>query len=578
MKKSLFTLGLSTLGLTFVMQANALNVVDLSSQNPADMGLDNLSFKSVFNTSSSERKLNYKSEKFDVKMLSSKADESGKIHTRYNQTYNGIPVYGRQVIHHKESSRLGFGVSKSKYTGQLVTDLDMDLAGSKVAAGFTDKSALEYAKSLHNSKNNSLVPSKLHYENESSELMVYTHDSSDKAKLVYRVSFFVDDVDGNNPARPTFIIDASTKEVIKSWNSLMHDRVATGPGGNEKIGKIYYGDDAPKLDVRETKRGECFMTSKKVRTVNLKNGYMGAKTHHFECYESVDEEVNGAYAPINDAHYYGEQVFNMYKDWYNKAPLTFKLIMRVHYGNNYENAFWNGSSMTFGDGRNYFYPLVSMDVVGHEVSHGYTEQNSNLEYMGQSGGINESFSDMAGKASEYYTFGANTWGIGEDITKGDEPLRYMDTPEKDGTSIGDARDYYEWLDVHYSSGVFNKAFYLLSTSDGWNVKKAFDVFVHANTFYWVPTTDYVEGALGSMYSAEDLGFDMQDVVDVFKKVGIECSDDSCVVMPKDEPKDEDSESDDGSQDDTGSDGQSDDGEQSDDGQSEDAPSDTESNT
>ena len=87
----------------------------------------------------------------------------------------------------------------------------------------------------------------------------------------------------------------------------------------------------------------------------------------------------------------------MYRNWYNTAPLSFKLKMRVHYSRNYENAFWDGSQMTFGDGATTFYPLVSLDVAAHEVSHGFTEQNSGLVYSGQSGGINEAFSDMAGK-------------------------------------------------------------------------------------------------------------------------------------------------------------------------------------
>lgn len=560
MRKNLINLGISSLGITIFLQANALNVVNLSSQNADELNLDNITFSSLFRGASDQRNISYKNQSYDLKLVSSKTDKNGKSHTRYVQTYNGIPVYGRQIVHHKDAARFAFGPSKAKYTGQLITDLNNDLAGVQVASGFDNSSALAMAKQLHNSKQKIVDTSKLIYENESAELMVYTQDAKDKPKLVYRVSFFVDDKDGNMPARPTYLINASTKEVEKSWNALMHDRVVTGPGGNEKIGKFIYGEDAPKLDVRETRRGECFFTNSKVRTVNLNNGYMGAKTYHFECYDNAEKEVNGAYSPLNDAHYYGEQVFNMYHDWYDKAPLTFKLIMRVHYGNSYENAFWNGSSMTFGDGRNYFYPLVSMDVVGHEVSHGYTEQNSNLEYMGQSGGINESFSDMAGKASEYYTFGKNTWGIGDDITKGDEPLRYMDTPEKDGTSIGDARDYYEWLDVHYSSGVFNKAFYLLATSNGWNTKKAFDVFVHANTYYWIPTSDYVDAALGSVYSAEDLGFDMDVVADVFKKVGIECTDDSCKVMPKPEPEpDPEDDSDSDSDSDTDSDTDSDDG-------------------
>ena len=127
----------------------------------------------------------------------------------------------------------------------------------------------------------------------------------------------------------------------------------------------------------------------------------------------------------------------MYSGWYNTAPISQKLRMRVHYSNNYENAFWDGSQMTFGDGASTFYPLVSLDVSSHEVSHGFTEQNSGLRYAGQSGGINEAFSDMAGEAAEYFMKGSNDWLVGADIFKQAEgSLRYMEDPTRDGRSIG----------------------------------------------------------------------------------------------------------------------------------------------
>ena len=73
--------------------------------------------------------------------------------------------------------------------------------------------------------------------------------------------------------------------------------------------------------------------------------------------------------------------------------------------------------MTFGDGATRFYPLVSLDVSSHEVSHGFTEQNSGLIYRGQSGGINEAFSDMAGEAAEAYFKEENDFLIGYSIFK-----------------------------------------------------------------------------------------------------------------------------------------------------------------
>jgi vibriolysin len=211
----------------------------------------------------------------------------------------------------------------------------------------------------------------------------------------------------------------------------------------------------------------------------------------------------------------------MYNDWLGIPPLTFQLTMRVHYGINYENAFWNGSSMTFGDGQTTFYPLVGLDVSAHEVSHGFTEQHSNLIYSGQSGGINESFSDIAGEAADEYMRGSTDFEVGADIFK--EPgqaLRYMYHPPLDEQSIDHTRDYYSGLNVHYSSGIYNKAFYLLATTEGWDVQKAFKLFATANRVHWTAFSSFDEGYDGLMAAAGDLGYSDADVTDAFYEVGV----------------------------------------------------------
>jgi PKD repeat protein len=177
--------------------------------------------------------------------------------------------------------------------------------------------------------------------------------------------------------------------------------------------------------------------------------------------------------------------------------------------------------MTFGDGYSTFYPLVCLDVVAHEVSHGFTENHSGLIYSSQSGGINEAFSDMAGEACEYYMRGTNDFMCGYDIFKAaGQALRYLCNPPQDGISIDHVSEYYEGLDVHYSSGVFNKAFCLVAQSAGWNTHMAFDAFTRANMYYWTPSTTFQQGAEGVMNAAVDLGYPCQDVVNAFAQVGI----------------------------------------------------------
>ncbi|MCG6326531.1 hemagglutinin, partial [Vibrio alginolyticus] len=150
--------------------------------------------------------------------------------------------------------------------------------------------------------------------------------------------------------------------VVKQWDGLAHaDATGTGPGGNQKTGMYQYGTDYPGFAVSKT-GSTCTMLSSAVKTVDLKNKTSGTTAYSYDCNNSSNyndyKAVNGAYSPLNDAHYFGKVVFDMYNDWLNTSPLTFQLTMRVHYGSNYENAFWDGSAMTFGDGYSTFYPLV----------------------------------------------------------------------------------------------------------------------------------------------------------------------------------------------------------------------------
>jgi hypothetical protein len=166
-------------------------------------------------------------------------------------------------------------------------------------------------------------------------------------------------------------------------------------------------------------------------------------------------------------------------------------------------------------------------VTSHEISHGYTEQNSGLEYSGQSGGMNEAYSDIAGEAAEFYDRGAADFLVGRDIVKTSagigDALRYMCNPPQDGGSIDNAANYTSSMDVHYTSGVYNKAFCLLAKTAGWDVKKAFQAFALANKSYWTTTATFNSGACGVQSAATDLGYNANDVIAAFTGVGVSCS-------------------------------------------------------
>lgn len=440
---------------------------------------------------------------------SSVALAGGHKVVRQQQMFHGVPVYGRSiaVVQDAQGNAL-------RATGELMQSASLDLAS--VAPKLSSAKAIAVLKGHAHT----MLVGGATLNNQKTDLFVYPQDNG-TARLVYRVSYFVG---GANPSRPTAIIDANTGAVIKSWNGLT-DASANGPGGNQKIGQYTYGTDYAALDVTQS-GSTCTLQNTNVKTYNLNHGTSGGSVVSFTCPTSNTDAINGAYSPVNDAHHFGGVVHDMYNSYTGAPPLNMQLVMKVHYKSNYENAFWDGSAMYFGDGASTFYPLVSLDVTSHEISHGYTEQNSGLEYTGQSGGMNEAYSDIAGEAAEFYDRGAADFLVGADIVKTSagigDALRYMCNPPQDGGSIDNAADYNSSLDVHYSSGVYNKSFCLLAKTSGWDVKKAFQVYALANKSYWTATSTFNSGACGVESAATDLGYNANDVIAAFNGVGVTC--------------------------------------------------------
>jgi hypothetical protein len=320
--------------------------------------------------------------------------------------------------------------------------------------------------------------------------------------------------------------------VLEKWEGINHVD-GTGPGGNAKTGQYEYQVGGKYGPLNVTQVGStCSLDSPNVFTLNMNGGTTATATHSFTCPRNTVKAINGAFSPMNDAHAFGSVVFNMYQSYLGIRPISQKLKMRVHYDLNYENAFWDGTQMTFGDGATTFYPLVSLDVTSHEVSHGFTEQNSALVYSGMSGGMNEAFSDMAGEAAEYFQRGTNDFLVGAEIFKNGTALRYMNNPPLDGASIDNASKYTSALDVHYTSGVYNKAFYLLATTAGWNTKMAFQVMAHANDVYWTSSSTFDAGACGVEKAASDYAYNVAAVTAAFNAVGVNCSSGAATALSK----------------------------------------------
>jgi Zn-dependent metalloprotease len=450
---------------------------------------------------------------------SERIDQAGKTHKRYQQYYKGVPIWGDTLTVHSNPA------GKLKASGFLIKGLERTNISDAVDNGpsiTADQAITSVQAQLKHSSADWVISA------ESIKAIIYIENQ--KVTLAYLIEYLAEPANTQipfrssnalKPSRPFFILDANTGKTLKKWEGLNHVKIGTGPGGNEKIGRYEYGNDFAFLDVQEN-ADTCTLENDNVKTVNLNNGTSGSTAYSYTCPENTFQTINGAYSPLNDAHYFGNVVFNMYQDWLNTSPLSFQLIMRVHYDTNYDNAFWDGQAMSFGDGASMFYPLVDINVSAHEVSHGFTEQNSGLVYSNESGGMNEAFSDIAGEAAEFYLRGHVDWLVGADITKNMTALRYFENPTLDGISIGHTDDYSNGMDVHNSSGIYNRAFYLLANSANWDVQTAFITFAHANMNYWTANETFINGACGVIDSAYDLNYDFLKVDTAFKAVGIDC--------------------------------------------------------
>jgi len=231
-----------------------------------------------------------------------------------------------------------------------------------------------------------------------------------------------------------------------------------------------------------------------------------------------------------DAHWGTEATYDYLWNIHNRNSINdsgFALVSYIHYDQNYVNAFWNGTVMTYGDGNALNGPLTTLDIVGHEITHGLTDFTSDLIYANESGALNESFSDIFGTALEFYARpNRANWTIGEDIGGA---FRNMSNPNSNGDP--DTYEGQNWRQtkgciptagndrcgVHSNSGVQNYWFYLLvnggagvnDATDSFNVvglgmNKAEKIAFRNLTVYLNPSSNFNEARFYAIKSAIDL--------------------------------------------------------------------------
>lgn len=455
----------------------------------------------------------------------SESDKRNMTHYRYEQRYNGIKVEHAGWIIHTKNGKI---VSQN---GKLVKDFPPSL--QKKASIDTEKAlnlALKYVGA---------AKYKWEIKEEEDFLKREQHNASatffPKAELVYysgendiipsslRLAYKFDIYAHEPLGRQYLFIDAQNGKILGNRN-LLHESNASGTAvtaysGTQMITADFTGS---LYRLRETARGGG---NGIVNTFNLQNttNYNGAVD--FTDTDNIWNNVNAnkdEYA--TDAHWGTEKTYDYFLQKHNRNSIDdagFPLNSYVHYSSSYFNAFWDGYRMTYGDGNslNNNKPLTSLDVCGHEISHGLTEHTSGLIYSDESGALNEAFSDIFGTAIEWFARPSNKdWLIGGDfytIRSMSNPNSYNDPDTYEGDYwVSDGSDY---GGVHSNSGVLNYWFYLLTvggngTNDhnytyavsGIGMDKAASIAYRLNSYYLLSTSEYMDARTFGIQAAEDL--------------------------------------------------------------------------
>jgi len=429
--------------------------------------------------------------KGDFAVQNVEKDGSSQI-VRLQQEVDGVPVFGSVVVGN---------VAKDGTLKAVVNDAInvKGKPGLAKKATLSEKKAIKlYQKAIKASKFE-VAPK--------AELVIYP--VKDDAVYAYKVTSTV--LAGKEPSRWTYFIDANSGKVLNKFDQLAHATGTTVLGTSATFNTTL---SAGKYYLQDTTRG------KGVYTYDAKNRTSLPGT----LWADADNVFNATYdrAAVS-AHVNAAKTYDFYKNTYGRNSYDnagARLNSTVHYSTNYNNAFWDGTKMVYGDGDGTTFVALSgaLDVVAHELTHAVTEYTAGLVYQNESGAINEAVSDIMGTVAEY-TVGSNfDWLVGEDIyTPGvsGDALRSMSNPAAYGDPDHYSKRYTGTQDnggVHINSGIINKAAYLLGNGGtfynvsvtGIGVPKLGAIYYRALNVYLTPNSNFSSLRAAVVQSAKDL--------------------------------------------------------------------------
>lgn len=445
-------------------------------------------------------------------------------HLRYQQRYNGIPVLGSELILHHNGTRL------NSLNGHIAPSISIS-----TDATITERKALDIA--LSNLPSQQYAWESDHVHNPELNLFImdkaFPEYSGDHV-LVYRV-----DIYSYKPLeKKRFYIDAYDGTIVLSHNLLM-----SCFGGLGTAETLYHGSrslethkDTGAYELNDLTRGNG------IETISSTGKKYFDEDNNWEA-GSFTQKVGAL-----DVHFGAQATYDFYKRYFNRDGVdgkNSKLLNKIIDTTLFVNAFWDGAGTNFGigDGVN-TNPLTSLDVVAHELTHGVTQFTCGLEYLYESGALNEGFSDIFGKAVEFEFDSVNfNWLIGNRFfNKADSAFRSMEDP----LLFQNPKNYKgsRWVansgdngGVHSNSGVVNYWFYLLSEGGTGmteknisfdvkkiGIRKAAALVYEAMTNYLISTSKYYDLRQATLeITAKEYGAcsdEYKNIVEAWVAVGI----------------------------------------------------------
>jgi Zn-dependent metalloprotease len=372
-------------------------------------------------------------------LLMAKQDDLGMTHVRLDQVHQGVPVFASQVITHLE------GAEVRNVTGRAFEGVH----GLDTTPALTESQAVEAARAALGQSGGAAR------EPKAKLVILPARDGSSGATLTYQVQIFVEYTD-RVPERHEYFVDAGDGSLV--WH---YDSLPTGTGYS-----LYSGAQF----IPTTGSWTNFSMKSPTHNNSYTYDHLYGSGAIFGDYDDVwgdGTEWNRQTAGV-DAHFGMTRTWDYFQTRHARCGMNngcARTFSAVHYGTNVANAFYMGGGMYFGDGDASSSPWVSVDLVGHEFTHGVTEYASGLVYSNESGAANESFSDIFGTAVEYAVGINPDYLFAEDSVPGG--IRNLANPAQFGHPDHYSERVYIGTSfdnggVHFNSGIQNKAFYLLA--------------------------------------------------------------------------------------------------------------------